>query len=265
MDKRRVVITGMGMVCPVGNSVEEAWHNAAQGVNGIAPIQRFDTSALEVHFGGEVKNFDPKAIFGHREARRMDRVTQLAMAAAQQAMTDSGLDMAHEDTWEVGCLIGSGIGGIESIIEQARASFERGPRVVSPLLIPIMLPDSPTGRVAIEYGLRGPNMAVSTACATGNNAIGEATEMIRRGAASVMFAGSSEAGIVELSVAAFNNMTAISRRNDSPETASRPFDKTRDGFVIAEGAAVLVLEDLEHAQARGAHIYAEVSGLRHHR
>ncbi len=260
MGRRRVVVTGLGVVCPVGNSVEEAWQNAANGVNGVAPIQRFDTSALEVHFGGEVKNFDAKALFGHREVRRMDRVTQLAMAASQQAVTHSGLDMAHEDAWEVGCLIGSGIGGIESIIEQARASFERGPRVVSPLLIPMMLPDSPTGRVAIEYGMRGPNMAVSTACATGNNAIGEATEMIRRGSADVMLAGSTEAGVVELSLASFNNMTAISRRNDSPETASRPFDKTRDGFVVAEGAGVLVLEELEHAKARGAHIYAEILG-----
>ncbi len=260
MERRRVVVTGMGIVCPVGNSVEEAWKNASEGVNGVAPIRRFDTSKLEVTFAGEVKNFDPKALFGHREVRRMDRVTQLAMAAAGQAMADSGLNMAHEDAWEVGCLIGSGIGGIESIIEQANASFERGPRVVSPLLVPIMLPDSPTSRVAIEYGLRGPNMSVSTACATGNNAIGEATAMIRRGAADVMFTGSSEAGIVELSVAAFNNMTAISRRNDSPETASRPFDKTRDGFVIAEGAAVLVIEELGHAQARGAHIYGEILG-----
>ncbi len=260
MERRRVVVTGLGVVCPIGNSVQEAWENAANGVNGIGPIQRFDTSKLEVHFGGEVKNFDAKALFGYREVRRMDRVTQLAMAAAQQAIVDSGLDMAHEDSWEVGCLIGSGIGGIESIIDQANASFERGPRVVSPLLIPMMLPDSPSARVAIEYHLQGPNMAVSTACATGNDAIGQATDMIRRGAASVMLAGSTEAGIVELSIAAFNNMTALSRRNDSPETASRPFDKTRDGFATAEGAGVLVLEDLDHAQARGAHIYAEILG-----
>ncbi|MHB8625505.1 MAG: beta-ketoacyl-ACP synthase II [Aggregatilineales bacterium] len=260
MDRRRVVITGLGIVCPIGNSVEEAWRNVTNGVSGIAPIQRFKVDDLEVRFGGELKDFDAKALFGYREARRMDRVTQLAMAAAQQAMTDSKLDMAHEDAWEVGCLIGSGIGGIETIIEQAHASFERGPRIVSPLLVPMMLPDGPSARIAIEYGLRGPNMAVSTACATGNNAIGEATEMIRRGAAQVMFSGSTEAGIVELALAAFNNMTAISRRNDSPETASRPFDKTRDGFVIGEGAAVVVLESLEHALARGAHIYAEVLG-----
>jgi 3-oxoacyl-[acyl-carrier-protein] synthase II len=260
MERRRVVVTGMGALCPVGNSVEEAWTNAKNGVSGIAPITRFDTSQLEVHFGGEVKNFDGKAAFGHREARRMDRVTMLAMAASKQAIEDSKLDMSKEDPWEVGCLIGSGIGGIESIIDQCKLSVEKGPRAVSPLLVPMMLPDSPTGRVAIEFGLRGPNMAVSTACATGNNAIGEATEMIRRGAADVMITGSTEAGVVELSLASFNNMTAISRRNDSPETASRPFDKSRDGFVVAEGAAVLVIEALEHALARGAHIYGEILG-----
>lgn len=260
MERRRVVVTGMGIVCPVGNTVADAWHNARTGVSGIAPITRFDTSQLEVHFGGEVKNFDPKARFGHKEARRMDRVTMLAMAASQDAFTDSGLDMSKEDPWEVGCLIGSGIGGIETIIEQCTLSINKGPRMVSPFLIPMMLPDSPTGKIAIELGLRGPNMSISTACATGNNAIGEATEMIRRGAADVMLAGSAEAGVVELSLASFNNMTAISRRNDDPETASRPFDVTRDGFVVAEGAATLVLEELGHAQARGAHIYGEILG-----
>ena len=260
MERRRVVITGMGMVCPIGNSVEESWQNAANGIGGVATIQRVNTDALEVHIGGEVKNFDAKALFGHREARRMDRVTQFAMAAAQEAMTNSGLDMAHEDPWEVGCLIGSGIGGIESIIDQCIASFQRGPRVVSPLLIPMMLSDTPTSRVAMEFGLRGINMGISTACATGNNAIGEATEMVRRGAADVMFTGSAEAGMIELALSAFNNMTTLSRRNDSPETASRPFDKTRDGFVMGEGAGVLVIEELEHARKRGATIYAEILG-----
>ena len=260
MERRRVVITGMGMVCPIGNSVEESWQNAANGIGGVATIQRVSTDALEVHIGGEVKNFDAKALFGHREARRMDRVTQFAMAAAQEAMTNSGLDMAHEDPWEVGCLIGSGIGGIESIIDQCIASFQRGPRVVSPLLIPMMLSDTPTSRVAMEFGLQGINMGISTACATGNNAIGEATEMVRRGAADVMFTGSAEAGMIELALSAFNNMTTLSRRNDSPETASRPFDKTRDGFVMGEGAGVLVIEELEHAKKRGATIYAEILG-----
>ena len=260
MERRRVVITGMGMICPIGNTVEESWQNAANGIGGIATIKRVNTDALEVHIGGEVKNFDAKALFGHREARRMDRVTQLALAAAQQALTHSRLDLTHEDLWEVGCLIGSGIGGIESLIDQCLASFQRGPRVVSPLLIPMMLPDTPTARVAMEFGLRGINMGISTACATGNNAIGEATEMIRRGAADVMLTGSAEAGMIELALSAFNNMTTLSRRNESPETASRPFDKTRDGFVMGEGAGVLVIEALEHALKRGATIYAEILG-----
>ncbi len=260
MERRRVVVTGLGMVCPVGNSVEESWRNASQGVSGIAPIQRFDTSDLEIHFGGEVKNFDPKALFGHREARRMDRVTQFAMAAASEAVRDSGLKMENEDPFEVGVLVGSGIGGIESTLEQSRVSMDKGPRSVSPLLIPMMLTDSTSGRIAIEYGMRGPNMSISTACATGNNSIGEATEIIRRGAATVMLAGSTEAGLVPLSLSSFNNMGAISRRNDDPATASRPFDVDRDGFVVAEGAAVLVIEELEHAKARGAKIYAEILG-----
>ncbi len=260
MERRRVVVTGIGLICPVGNTVQESWLKIKAGKSGVAPIQRFDASQHEVTFAGEVRDFDPKARFGYKETRRMDRVMQLSMAASQEAFADSGLDMSKEDPWEVGCLIGSGIGGIESIIDQCRQAFEKGPRAVSPLLVPMMLPDSPSGRVAIEFGLRGPNMAVSTACATGNNALGEATEMIRRDAAQVMLAGSTEAGVVELAIASFNNMTALTRRNDSPETASRPFDSTRDGFVVAEGAATLVLEELGHALARGAKIYGEILG-----
>jgi 3-oxoacyl-[acyl-carrier-protein] synthase II len=260
MERRRVVVTGMGIVCPNGNSVDEAWHNVSQGVTGIAPIERFDASELEVRFGGEVKNFDPKALFGHREARRMDRVTQFAMAASADAIRDSGMNLENEDPYEVGCMVGSGIGGIESILEQARLAMEKGPRIVSPLLVPMMLTDSPSGRIAIEYGLRGPNMSISTACATGNNCIGEAVEMIRRGAATIMLSGSTEAGVVPLALSSFNNMGAISRRNDDPATASRPFDKDRDGFVVSEGAGVLILEELEHAKARGAKIYGEILG-----
>lgn len=260
MARRRVVVTGMGIISPVGNTLEAAWHDVARGISGIAEIQRFDPSDCEVRFAGEVKDFDGKARFGHREARRMDRVTQFAMAASQEAITHAGLDLSKEDPYEVGCIIGSGVGGIETLLEQMKIQLEKGPRSVSPWLIPMMLIDSPTGRVAIEYNLRGPNMAVATACATGNNCIGEATEMIRRGAADVMLAGGTEAGLTPLSVAGFNNMTALSRRNDDPQRASRPFDKDRDGFVIAEGAGVLVLEALEHAQARGATIYAEIIG-----
>lgn len=190
----------------------------------------------------------------------MDRATQFAVAATQEAMRHAKLDMSQEDPWEVGCLIGTGIGGIETLLEQSRVSLERGYRVVSPLLIPMMIPDNPTGRTAIEFNLRGPNMSISTACATGNNAIGEAAEIIRRCSADVMIAGSTEAAIVPLALAAFANMGALSHRNDDPTTASRPFDATRDGFVMGEGCGILILEALEHALARGATIYGEILG-----
>lgn len=259
MERRRVVVTGMGIICPVGSTVESAWENAVAGKSGIGYIERWDASELEVKIAGEIKDFDAKAAFGHREARRMDRVTQFAMKAAQDAMTDSGLDMAAEDPYEVGCLIGSGVGGIEVLLDQARVGWEKGPRAISPILVPMMLVDSPSGRVAIEFGLRGPNMAIATACATGNNAIGEATEMIRRGAADVMIAGGTEAAIVPLAVSSFANMGALSKLTE-PETASRPFDLTRDGFVIAEGAAILIIEELGHAIKRNAKIYGEILG-----
>lgn len=263
MDRRRVVVTGMGIICPTGNSVTEAWSNAAAGKTGIRTIQRFDTSHLENHFGGEVRNFDPEAIFGRRDARRTDRVTQMGWYAAQQAMEDSGLVVTDENRYEIGCVMGSGIGGIGSLFEAIKSFLERGAKAVSPLMVPMMLPDSPSAKVSMTFGLRGPNFAISTACATGNNCIGEATEIIRRGQSKAVLAGSSEAGLVDVAIASFNNMTAISRRNDEPEKASRPFDADRDGFVIGEGAAMLVLEDLEHAQARGAKIYAEIMGYGH--
>ncbi len=260
MDRRRVVITGMGILCPTGNSVEEAWSNAAAGKTGIGRITRFDTSHLENHFGGEVKNFDPNEVLGRREARRTDRVTQLGIVAAKQALDDSGLEITDSNRYRIGCIMGSGIGGIGSIFEGVKAFLERGAKAVSPLMVPMMLPDSAAAKIAMTWGLRGPNFAISTACATGNNSIGEATEIIRRGAAKAILAGSSEAGLADIAIASFNNMTAISRRNDAPEKASRPFDIDRDGFVVAEGAAMLVLEELEHARARGAKIYAEILG-----
>lgn len=263
MERRRVVITGMGIICPTGNSVEEAWANAAAGKTGIGPITRFDTSHLENHFGGEVKNFDPEAFLGKRESRRTDRVTQLALYAAQQVMEDSGLEVTPDNTFDIGCVAGSGIGGIGSILESIKNFLEKGAKSVSPLMVPMMLPDSASSKISMVYGLRGPNFAISTACATGNNSIGEATAIIRRGDAKAILAGSSEAGLVDVAIASFNNMTAISRRNDAPEKASRPFDVDRDGFVIAEGAALLMLEELEHARARGAKIYAEVLGYGH--
>jgi 3-oxoacyl-[acyl-carrier-protein] synthase II len=263
VERRRVVVTGMGIICPTGNNVEQAWANAAAGITGIRTIQRFDTSHLENHFGGEVKDFDPNEVLGRREARRTDRVTQLGLVAAQQAIEDSGLQITDENRYDIACVMGSGIGGIGTIFEGIKAFLERGAKAVSPLMVPMMLPDSPAAKVSMTYGLRGPNFAISTACATGNNCIGEATEMIRRGQVKVAVAGSAEAGLVDIAIASFNNMTAISRRNDAPEKASRPFDIDRDGFVVAEGAALLVLEDLEHAQARGAKIYAEILGYGH--
>jgi len=263
VERRRVVVTGMGIICPTGNSVEEAWRNAALGKTGIGPITRFDTSQLENHFGGEVKNFDPDTFLGRREARRTDRVTQLALYAAEQAMHDSGLVISRENEYRVGVAVGTGIGGIATIVASTRAFLERGTKSVSPLMIPMMLPDAPSARISINYGLKGPNFAISTACATGNNCIGEALEMIRYGRVTAMLAGGSEAAMEEICMAGFNNMTAISRRNDDPEKASRPFDIERDGFVVAEGAAVIMLEELEHARARGAHIYAEILGYGH--
>jgi 3-oxoacyl-[acyl-carrier-protein] synthase II len=263
VERRRVVVTGMGILCPTGNTVEEAWQNAAAGKTGIRTIQRFDTSHLENHFGGEVKNFDPEEFLGRREARRTDRVTQMALYAAKQAVEDAKLEVNDENRYDIACVIGSGIGGISSVFESVRAYLEKGPKFVSPLMVPMMLPDAPSSKVSMAYGLRGPNFAISTACASGNNCIGEATEIIRRGQATMALAGSSEAGLVDVAIASFNNMTAISRRNDEPERASRPFDANRDGFVVAEGAAILILEELEHAKARGAHIYAEIQGYGH--
>jgi 3-oxoacyl-[acyl-carrier-protein] synthase II len=250
----------MGILSPIGNSVEEAWHSAANGISGIAPITRFDTTDLPVTFGGEVRNFDILEAFGAREARRMDRLSHLAMGAAQQAMEDSGLEVTEDNRYEIGVVVGTGIGGIETTIEGVYRIIDKGSRSISPLLVPMMIPDAPSARISITWNLRGPNMALSTACATSNNAIGEAAEMIRRGAADAMLAGGSEAGLVPLAMASFNNMQAISRRNEDPQAASRPFDRDRDGFVVAEGAGILVLEALEHALARGAHIYGEVTG-----
>jgi 3-oxoacyl-[acyl-carrier-protein] synthase II len=253
----------MGIICPTGNTVEEAWTNAAAGKTGIRTITLFDTSHLENHFGGEVKNFDPEEFLGKREARRTDRVTQLGLFAAQRALEDSGLVVTPENHYDIGCVMGSGIGGIDSIFKSIQAFLERGASAVSPLMVPMMLPDSASGKVSMMFGLRGPNFAISTACATGNNSIGEATEIIRRGKAKAILAGSTEAGLRDITIASFNNMRAISRRNEDPERASRPFDIDRDGFVVAEGAAMLMLEDLDHARARGAKIYAEILGYGH--
>lgn len=250
----------MGIVCPTGSTIEEAWRNIAAGNSGIDYITRFDTSLLDNKIGGEVKNFDPEAILGRREARRTDRVTQLAMAAAIQAMEQSGLEITEDNRYDIGVVVGSGIGGIGTVYEGIRTFQTKGPHLVSPLLVPMMLPDSPSGKISMTYGIRGPNFAISTACATGNDSIGHATNMIRSGRLKAAITGSAEAGLVELAVAGFNNMTAISRRNDPPQAASRPFDIDRDGFVVAEGSGIFVIEELNHALERGATIYAEILG-----
>jgi 3-oxoacyl-[acyl-carrier-protein] synthase II len=260
MEQRRVVVTGLGLLSPVGNTVEDSWENIKQGKSGVGPIENWDPSALEVRIAGEVKGFDPVERFGRREARRTDRLTQLAWAATQQAMQDSNLQITEDNHFDVGVLIGTGMGGLHTLQDGITAFHERGPRAVSPLFVPMMLPDAPSGKVSLEYGIHGPNMTVTSACSTGNNALGEAMSWIQRGMCDVVITGASEAGVTDVGVAAFNNMTAISQRNDEPERASRPFDKDRDGFVMAEGAGILILEDLEHAKARGARIYGEIIG-----
>ncbi|WP_376792141.1 beta-ketoacyl-ACP synthase II [Thermoflexus sp.] len=256
----RVVITGMGAITPLGNDVETFWQNVVAGRSGVGPITLFDASAMKTRIAAEVREFDPEAWFGRKEARRMDRYAQFALAATQQALRDARLDPAHVDRERVGVVLGTGIGGIGALVQGVETLMTRGPDRVSPFMVPMMLADTAPGMIAIAYGFRGPNMAVVTACASGTNAIGEAMNLIRRGDADVVIAGGAEAAILPISIAAFNVMGAISTRNEEPERASRPFDRTRDGFVMGEGAGILVLERLEHAQARGARIYAEVVG-----
>jgi 3-oxoacyl-[acyl-carrier-protein] synthase II len=257
---KRVVVTGLGCVSPLGNNVPDTWSALLAGRSGAGPITRFDASRHRTKFAAEVKGFDPVALLGARDARKVDRYAQLAIAAAQEAQSQAGLVIDDSNRDRVGVLIGTGIGGIITLMENADILNARGPERVSPFLVPMMIADSAAGLLAIRTGARGPNMAITSACATGTNVIGEALEMIRRGAADVMFAGSSEAAIVSLTIAGLNVMTALSTRNEAPEKASRPFDKNRDGFLMGEGAGMLVLESLEHAQARGAQILCELTG-----
>ena len=257
---KRVVVTGMGCISPVGNNVKDTWEAILAGKSGVGMITHFDASKHKTRFAAEVKGFDPVTLFSTREARKMDRFTQFAVAVAKEALEHSGLQIDDSNRDRVGVVIGTGIGGIGTLLEQAEVMRERGPERVSPFLVPMMISDSAPGMIAIRFGVRGPNMALATACASGNNAIGEALEMIRRGAADVMIAGGSEAALVPVAMAGMNVMTALSTRNDDPLTASRPFDKDRDGFLMGEGAGMLILESLEHAQARGATILGEVTG-----
>lgn len=258
--RKRVAITGLGCISPLGYGVSRTWENIIQGVSGVGRITRFDASDFKVQIAAEVKEFDGARHFGSREARRMDRFTQFAVAAAQMAVSDAGLVITEVNGDQVGVVIGTGIGGLGTLFEQMQVFSERGPSRVSPFLVPMMLPDTAAGMIAIYLGARGPNMAVITACATGTNAIGEAAEIIRRDKAKVVLAGGSEAVIVPIAISGMSVMGALSFHNEEPQRASRPFDLQRDGFVMGEGAAVLVLEDWEYATQRGAQILAEVSG-----
>ncbi|MCL5428353.1 MAG: beta-ketoacyl-ACP synthase II [Chloroflexi bacterium] len=258
--RKRVVVTGFGCISPLGNDVNTTWSAILAGVSGGGRISAYDPSPYKNQIAAEVKGFDAKALFGHRDARHMDRFTQMAVASALEAVKHAALPITDENRHRIGAIVGSGIGGSNTIFEQARVFFGGNPDRVSPFTVPMMIPDSAGGMIAIHLKIQGPNIAVVSACASGGNAIGEAAEVIRRGQADVMLAGGSEAAINPMAIAGLGNMTALSSRNDDPQHASRPFDKTRDGFLTGEGAAVLVLESLEHAQARGADVLGEILG-----
>ncbi len=258
--ERRIVITGMGAVTPVGNDVPSMWDALVHGRSGVAPVTLVESSDLDVRIAGEVKNFDPTNYLDKKEARRMDRFLQLGMVAAKEAVRDACLKIQPEEAEQVGVLVGSGIGGIGTIVDAAITLYTRGPDRVSPFVVPMMLPDMLSGLISSDTGAKGPNFAVASACATAGHSIGEAAEMIRRGDAEVMIAGGSEAPVTRIGLAAFDSMRALSRRNDEPQRASRPFDRDRDGFVLAEAAGIVILESLEHARRRRANIYAELLG-----
>jgi len=257
---RRVVITGMGAVSPLGLDVPTLWRNLLQGCSGAGPITQFDATNHESRFACEVKGFDPLNYMDRKEARRNDRFVQLALAATQEALRQSGLEIGQGNAERVGVIVGSGIGGFTTLFQQAEVLRDKGPRGVSPFLIPMMISDMAAGQIAIVYGARGVNYCTTSACASSAHAIGEGFEAIRRGAADVIVAGGSEAAIIPMTIAAFNAARALSTRNEEPERASRPFDAQRDGFVLGEGGAILILEELEHARRRGAPILAEVAG-----
>jgi 3-oxoacyl-[acyl-carrier-protein] synthase II len=258
---RRVVITGLGTVNPLAADVKGYWEGLLAGRSGIGPIEQFDTTAFKVHFGGEVKNFQPEKYLDAKSARRLDRFTQFAMVAAQQAIRDSGLDFSREDPYRCGIILGSGIGGLNEFEEQHGRYLRDGPGKISPFTIPKMIVNAAPGNISIQYGLCGPNTAVSTACASAAHAIGDALRVIQHDLADVMLTGGSEAAMTPMGLGGFIAARALSSRNDDPARASRPFDKDRDGFVLSEGAGLLVLEELEHARRRGAPIYAELLGV----
>jgi 3-oxoacyl-[acyl-carrier-protein] synthase II len=260
MTSGRVVVTGMGMLTPVGLDVESTWDAIIHGRSGVAIVEGFPVDDLDVRIAGQVKGFDPTNYLDKKDARRMDRVLQLGLVAAQEAVRDADLKITADNAERVGVLVGSGIGGIGTIVDAAIVLHTRGPDRVSPFVVPMMLPDMVAGLISIHTGAKGPNFGVSSACATAGHALGEGAEIIRRGDADVIIAGGSEAPVTRIGLAAFDSMHALSTRNDEPERASRPFDADRDGFILAEAAGVVILESLEHAQQRGAHIYGEIAG-----
>jgi 3-oxoacyl-[acyl-carrier-protein] synthase II len=262
MKDRRVVITGMGVVTPVGNSVETFWSNLKNGVSGIHTIDAFDTAGYDCKIGGQVRDFDPKRFFKNpKDVRRTDRFTHLAMAAAKMAVADSGIDLDNlKERDRFGVIVSTGIGGLKTLQDQLQILVTKGPGRNSPFTIPMLISNMAGGVISMEFNLRGPNLCIVTACATSNNAIGESWRIIKSGDADIFLAGGAEASIVEIGVAGFSAMKALSRRNDEPERASRPFDRDRDGFVMSEGSGVVVVEELEHARARGAKIYCEITG-----
>jgi 3-oxoacyl-[acyl-carrier-protein] synthase II len=252
---RRVVITGLGVVTPIGNDLETFWRNLRNGVSGIGRIQAFDTSAFDCQIAGEIRDFEPKNYFKTpKDIRRTDRYTHLAMAAAKMAMEDSGLDLEKTDRKRFGAIVSSGIGGLKTLEEQHTTLLNKGPSRVSAFTIPMLISNMASGFISMEYGLQGPNLCIVTACATSNNAIGESWRIIKFGDADMFLAGGAEASIVAIGLAGFAAMKALSTRNDEPERASRPFDRDRDGFVMGEGAGIVLVEELEHAKARGAKI-----------
>lgn len=261
MQEKKVVITGLGVISPVGNDVSAFWQALRNGKSGIGPITSFDAASYDSRIAGEVKGFDP-ALYGitAKDIKRMDKFVRYAVACAHQAIADAGLDLEKEDRNRIGVLIGSGIGSLYTIEEEHKILLAKGPSRLTPFLIPMLIVNEAAGQVAIAFGLKGPNSCVATACATGSHAIGDAFKIIERGDAEVMLCGGTESSIVPMGVGGFCALKALSKRNDEPQRASRPFDRERDGFVIAEGAGVVVLESLEHARKRNARIYAEMAG-----
>ena len=262
MTERRVVITGLGVLTPIGNDVETFWSNLKNCVSGIHTIDAFDTAAYDCKIGGQVRGFDPKPFFKNpKDVRRTDRFTQLSVAAARIALDDSGIDVANlKDRNRFGVIVSTGIGGLKTLQDQLTILLTKGPTRNSPFTIPMLISNMASGVISMEFNLRGPNLCIVTACATSNNAIGESWRIIKFGDADIFLAGGSEASIVEIGLAGFSAMKALSTRNDEPGRASRPFDRDRDGFVMSEGAGIVVVEELEHAKARGAKIYCELTG-----